>query len=656
MVNGSPVGSGGGGGSGAQGPQGASGDRYVTQTQALRPAVPPDTGFFYLDISGADYVVKVATGLAYTANSSVMASLTSSPQLSSYQGLVKSYNSATGMMVIRNITNVRPPLTVKDPYTVNLNGIDGARGPQGFTGAQGSIGPQGPSGGGGSGGTSYWDISNGSLAPNILNPILFPYNSSREITVVRNKINLIGQIGSTTTITLDPDLQNIVLEDPGSRASINPVSAMFTTKPPATTMSTFINTGTISLTNQFNNSNSFLGSSEIRVRRGASDESIVYPGYVTVTKVTPTANNELTSKQYVDGLLGGGTRPANTWFVATNGSNTPTSTSGSINNPFLTITYALSMVQSNASSTNIQVIFIAPGTYSEANIIITTPNIWLVALPVQSQFGKNTVQLNASPVIQVNSGTGQVGLAGLTINGTLNIQSATAQPHDIILKDCNIQCGDTGLAIVGSNLSQIMNVYVQNCIIENTGTASSSLTLPLISLATPAFLYMYNSICRSKNHNSVLSLSSGSPGVFGSRFEIVDCILEQTKGNVFTVTGGVGTYRLINIQANEIPINGRIENTRIIGNSLVPPLPSPPSSGPTYLYYVINSQPTNNTTIVLTFVKNIISLNSTVPNGNIIDLPSNITGPKTIFAAANFANSGKVFTMSPPSTALSTIV
>jgi hypothetical protein len=156
LVNGEIIGStgpqgstGAQGGIGAQGPQGSTGpqgqqgDRYLTQSQVL-----PSGN--YIDISGSYYVIKVALGLAYTQGNSIMAAGVAMPT-SGFQGHVRSYNSATGYMIIMGITNVKPPLSLLNSYTINLNGIDGA---------QGSIGAQGPQGSTGGFTPLYSSVSN----------------------------------------------------------------------------------------------------------------------------------------------------------------------------------------------------------------------------------------------------------------------------------------------------------------------------------------------------------------------------------------------------------------------------------------------------------------------------------------------------------------
>jgi hypothetical protein len=109
---------------GETGSTGKSGDKYLTATTLVTP-VP---------IQGSSVTLTVDTDLSYITGNSVLVINSASPTVR-FEGLVQSYNSGSGSIVIDSITNISGTFT-SSVYNVNLDGIDGPTGP---TGASGSV-------------------------------------------------------------------------------------------------------------------------------------------------------------------------------------------------------------------------------------------------------------------------------------------------------------------------------------------------------------------------------------------------------------------------------------------------------------------------------------------------------------------------------------
>ncbi len=126
--------------SGPTGPTGYTGptgfgDRYATYTTSavtLTPSAPPVS-------------LTVGRDLAYIVGNRAVVVSAVAPN-NSFQGIVTSYDTNTGAMVLDSITNVQGTFTGSVVYNVNLDGTLGATGYTGYTGPTGPTGATGATG------------------------------------------------------------------------------------------------------------------------------------------------------------------------------------------------------------------------------------------------------------------------------------------------------------------------------------------------------------------------------------------------------------------------------------------------------------------------------------------------------------------------------
>jgi hypothetical protein len=123
------------GSKGDTGSTGPTGDRFLSATTS--PVLPTPT-------EGGSQSLTIGTQLSYIPGNSVVVVNSSSPSVS-FEGRVASYNSASGALVVDQITNIKGSFT-SAVYNVNLDGVDGPTGPTGPTGATGATGATGPTG------------------------------------------------------------------------------------------------------------------------------------------------------------------------------------------------------------------------------------------------------------------------------------------------------------------------------------------------------------------------------------------------------------------------------------------------------------------------------------------------------------------------------
>ncbi len=124
-------------GVGSTGPTGSSGDRFNTRSAAT--VITP--------ILASSVTLTVERNLAYVTNNYVIVSSASNPN-NYFNGLVTSYDSSTGVIVIGSISNINGIFSGSTAYIVNLNANLGATGLPGPTGPAGVAGSQGPTGSG----------------------------------------------------------------------------------------------------------------------------------------------------------------------------------------------------------------------------------------------------------------------------------------------------------------------------------------------------------------------------------------------------------------------------------------------------------------------------------------------------------------------------
>jgi hypothetical protein len=114
---------------GSTGPTGIQGSRYNTATTI--PVTPTVT-------EGGSQDLPVEPGLAYIPGNEIIVVAANNHGIS-FQGIVESYDSITGDIVIYNVHDISGSFTYTI-YNANLNGVAGPTGPTGYTGWTGPSG------------------------------------------------------------------------------------------------------------------------------------------------------------------------------------------------------------------------------------------------------------------------------------------------------------------------------------------------------------------------------------------------------------------------------------------------------------------------------------------------------------------------------------
>jgi hypothetical protein len=189
---------------------------------------------------------------------------------------------------------------------------------------------------------------------------------------------------------------------------------------------------TFDLTDASNNVNLNTATPSMLVSDG-TNFSAVLAGSMTVT-LPPTAADELTRKDYVDGFTT--FRPSNMFYVAENGSDA--TGDGSYLNPWLTIQNAITNVEAVPPTAATQaVINVAPGHYTE-NLTFSNGYIHVIS-PFNSNDVNEVCEVIGNVTINIVSGTNdkfnkQVVFQGIQITGTIN--DTSTREHTVLIQDC----------------------------------------------------------------------------------------------------------------------------------------------------------------------------------------------------------------------------
>jgi hypothetical protein len=154
-----------------------------------------------------------------------------------------------------------------------------------------------------------------------------------------------------------------------------------------------------------------------------------------------------------------------TYYVSPSGNN---SYSGSnVNNPFLTITYALSVIDNIASNIKI-CLTLLEGTFNE-NITITRPNLYIIC----NNLSTTSTIINGNIINSVNSNNDvDNSLIGFTINGNLTFNNSGSASFNMLVGNVTIY----GITI--NNTSTVSNYGI---VFNNFTSISSSNNNNLVS-------------------------------------------------------------------------------------------------------------------------------------------------------------------------------
>ena len=253
----------------------------------------------------------------------------------------------------------------------------------------------------------------------------------------------------------------------------------------------------------------------VSVGDGLGTEAALWNGYATAS-LPPTAADQLTRKDYVDGLVSSVStvasfRPTNMYYVAKNGSDI--SGNGSYLNPWLTIQNAINVLEAIPVSDQTQaVINLAPGHYTE-NVTFTKGYIALIS-PYNINDVNEGCEITGNVTVNITTGTDdlynkQVVLQGVQVTGTITDTSTKA--HTIILQDCYIfganQCFHQNTAAGVDVRTRLYNCEIN----DSTNTGSTN---PMIRISR-GDAYLERLDCSYRNNGNVLRVD-GTGAVFAS--------------------------------------------------------------------------------------------------------------------------------------------
>jgi hypothetical protein len=201
----------------------------------------------------------------------------------------------------------------------------------------------------------------------------------------------------------------------------------------------------------------------------ASVSAVNVTGNVNVA-IPPTAGNNLTNKTYVDGRT---QKATNVWYVAKNGSDSLGN--GSAGSPFLTIQQAINSASVVASSTSNQVIYVAPGIYTE-NLTINFGRVAIIGAASQkwvTGFSRLNGSISVAVALPDALFDKKVLIESMNIAGSIT-DTSPAQ-HTLSIKDCYI-ISSTVIAtpLVYTNVSVDMRLHLINTqISQDTALATA---------------------------------------------------------------------------------------------------------------------------------------------------------------------------------------
>ena len=179
-------------------------------------------------------------------------------------------------------------------------------------------------------------------------------------------------------------------------------------------------------------------------------------------------------------------KPTQEFFVATNGNDT--TGNGSANNPYATITKAITQAELVATAS---VINISAGTYTE-NLVISKGNLCLQGAIASAEAVDGTI-VNGLIVVNLTSGSSDL-FGNQTVINNLHLQGVISDTtasilHTLIVEDCRIETGagllDTHAISVANSVAD-QRTYITNCKITHRSTATT--TNALISIGAGRLL------------------------------------------------------------------------------------------------------------------------------------------------------------------------
>lgn len=168
--------------------------------------------------------------------------------------------------------------------------------------------------------------------------------------------------------------------------------------------------------------------------------------------------------------------PAKSWWVSTSGDD---NNYGNENNPFLTITQALSVASAGDT------IYLYSGNYNE-NLTITKP-VNIKGVGVQTTMSSLTQMIVGDITIAITSGDAQmfnnvIGLSNLYITGIIEANSACTTNFVLLMDSCSVyKEGNNSGRLLHFNPDNCTDARLRlsNCKFQNNGTSGTS---PLIEV------------------------------------------------------------------------------------------------------------------------------------------------------------------------------
>jgi len=176
---------------GSQGIQGPSGANGTNGSDGSGYGGFSSTNTNILDTGAVTLSATITTGLAYTNGARIRFSDSANPSVNYFEGVINTYNSATGAVEIIAI-DVKEGTGTINSWNVNIagelgdQGLVGSQGIQGPQGLQGPTGPTGANGADGSDGRGYDSLS--STSTDVLDTAATVVN----MTIAANKAYVLG--------------------------------------------------------------------------------------------------------------------------------------------------------------------------------------------------------------------------------------------------------------------------------------------------------------------------------------------------------------------------------------------------------------------------------------------------------------------------------
>lgn len=254
-------------------------------------------------------------------------------------------------------------------------------------------------------------------------------------------------------------------------------------------------------------------------------------GTLTVSVLTPTAADQLTTKSYVDAAVAAGAsnfRPAGQWFVAPNGVDDIASNDGSPGKPWATVQYAVTRIELQLVGTEKAILNVAAGTYA-GNVTISK-NISVYGVPGTTPSTINTpaVALQGDITFFADNGVLESTLCWVGVNGTIQ------------------RTGDVNAGSVWLTISQcLVSALVQDNVINMPHSLLLNGRLTLEQSVVRNYAYATTSyLINAPNVSTRISqsqLSGTYPGLLNlSSSNTAPCVIEQSSIVHYMAADAVG--------------------------------------------------------------------------------------------------------------------